>query len=90
MDLTQRIIEEHSITTLMITHNLRQALEYGNKTIIMNEGRIVAMLEGEQETKHERAAAARNFMYLSLKSYPKISIFCAFILFSSLPLTMKV
>lgn len=49
MDLTQRIIEEHSITTLMITHNLRQALEYGNKTIIMNEGRIVAMLEGEQK-----------------------------------------
>lgn len=46
MDLTQRIIEEHSITTLMITHNLRQALEYGNKTIIMNEGRIVAMLGG--------------------------------------------
>lgn len=49
MDLTQRIIEKHSITTLMITHNLRQALEYGNKTIIMNEGRIVAMLEGEQK-----------------------------------------
>lgn len=49
MDLTQRIIEEHSITTLMITHNLRQALEYGNKTIIMNEGRIVAILEGEQK-----------------------------------------
>lgn len=49
MDLTRRIIEEHSITTLMITHNLRQALEYGNKTIIMNEGRIVAMLEGEQK-----------------------------------------
>ena len=49
MDLTQRIIEEHSITTLMITHNLRQALEYGTKTIIMNEGRIVAMLEGEQK-----------------------------------------
>lgn len=49
MDLTQRIIEEHSITTLMITHNLRQALEYGNKTIIMNEGKIVAMLEGEQK-----------------------------------------
>lgn len=49
MNLTQRIIEEHSITTLMITHNLRQALEYGNKTIIMNEGKIVAMLEGEQK-----------------------------------------
>lgn len=60
MDLTQRIIEEHSITTLMITHNLRQALEYGNKTIIMNEGRIVAMLEGE----HKRNMSVQQLLEL--------------------------
>ena len=32
----------------MITHNMRQALEYGNKTIILNEGKIVKVLEGEE------------------------------------------
>ena len=48
MDITDKIVKEHHITTLMITHNMRQALEYGNKTIILNEGKIVKVLEGEE------------------------------------------
>ena len=49
MKLTDQIIHETQITTLMITHNLRQALEYGTKTLIMNEGKIVRVLEGEEK-----------------------------------------
>lgn len=49
MKLTDQIIHENQITTLMITHNLRQALEYGTKTLIMNEGKIVRVLEGEEK-----------------------------------------
>lgn len=49
MKLTDQIIHENRITTLMITHNLRQALEYGTKTLIMNEGKIVRVLEGEEK-----------------------------------------
>lgn len=48
MDITDRIVKEHAITTLMITHNMKQALAYGNKTIILNEGKIVKVLEGEE------------------------------------------
>lgn len=48
MDITDKIVKQHRITTLMITHNMRQALEYGNKTIILNEGKIVKVLEGEE------------------------------------------
>lgn len=48
MEITDKIVKEHSITTLMITHNMRQALEYGNKTIILNEGKIVKVLEKEE------------------------------------------
>lgn len=51
MDITEKIVNENQITTLMITHNMKQALEYGNKTIILNEGKIVKVLEGE-ERKH--------------------------------------
>lgn len=47
MKITQDIVEKHHITTLMITHNLQQALKFGNKTIIMNEGKIIQILEGE-------------------------------------------
>lgn len=50
MDITDRIVKEHAITTLMITHNMKQALAYGNKTIILNEGKIVKVLEGEERT----------------------------------------
>lgn len=49
MKHTDQIIHENQITTLMITHNLRQALEYGTKTLIMNEGKIVRVLEGEEK-----------------------------------------
>ena len=48
MDITERMVKEHHITMLMITHNMKQALEYGNKTIILNEGKIVKVLEGEE------------------------------------------
>lgn len=49
MDLTEKIIQEHHITTIMITHNLRQSFEYGNRTIIMNEGHIVAQLDQKEK-----------------------------------------
>ena len=48
MEITERIVKENHITTLMITHNMKQALQYGNKTIILNEGKIVKVLEGEE------------------------------------------
>lgn len=48
MEITNTIVNEHAITTLMITHNMKQALTYGNKTIILNEGKLVKVLEGEE------------------------------------------
>lgn len=51
MNLTEKIIQEHQITTIMITHNLKQSLVYGNKTLIMNEGRIVAWLNEEEKKR---------------------------------------
>ena len=41
MKLTGRIVKEKKLTTLMVTHNLRYALEYGNRLIMMHEGNIV-------------------------------------------------
>lgn len=48
MQITKTIIDQNNITTFMITHNLKQALAYGNKTIIMQEGKIVKILEGKE------------------------------------------
>lgn len=51
LEISSRLIEEHHITTLMITHNMEDALQYGNKTIIMKDGEIIALVEGEQRKK---------------------------------------
>ncbi len=48
LDLTAKIVAENNITCLMITHNIPSALALGNRTIMMNQGRIVMELEGEE------------------------------------------
>ena len=45
MNLTERIVKENRITCLMITHNLKMALATGNRTLIMNKGRIIRELD---------------------------------------------
>ena len=45
--LTKKIVAENGITCLMITHNIPSALELGNRTVMMNNGRIVLELAGE-------------------------------------------
>jgi putative ABC transport system ATP-binding protein len=45
--ITNRLVSENNLTTLMITHNMRDAIEYGNRLIMMHEGRIVVDIAGE-------------------------------------------
>lgn len=52
MQLTERIVREKKITTLMVTHNLRHAVEYGTRTIMMHEGSAIMDVSGaEKEQK---------------------------------------
>ena len=51
LETTQRIVEKDNLTTLMITHNMRDAIAYGNRLIMMYNGRIVVDVSGE-EKKH--------------------------------------
>jgi len=48
LELSDRIAKTHHITTMMITHNMEDALAYGNRTFIMNEGKIIADIKGAQ------------------------------------------
>ena len=47
LNKTKEIIEKNNITSLMITHNIKDALHFGNKTIVMNNGSILKVLEGD-------------------------------------------
>ena len=46
--ITRETVAKDRITTLMVTHNMRQALELGNRTIMMDSGRIVLDVAGEE------------------------------------------
>ena len=48
LSLTKKIVAENHITCLMITHNIPSALSLGNRTIMMNSGKIVLELQGEE------------------------------------------
>ena len=51
MKLTNEIIGQHRLTALMITHSMSQALEHGNRTIMMYHGEIVRDMEGDEREK---------------------------------------
>ncbi len=51
MDLTERVITQNGLTTLMVTHNMEQAIRYGNRLIMMHEGRIILDVLGEEKQR---------------------------------------
>lgn len=48
LKITDEIVREHKITTLMVTHNMQNALDLGNRTLMMDDGGIVYDVEGEE------------------------------------------
>ena len=51
LQATQTIVERDHLTTLMITHNMRDAIAYGNRLIMMYEGRVAVDVSGEEKKK---------------------------------------
>jgi putative ABC transport system ATP-binding protein len=50
LEITKSVVAEHHITTLMVTHNMHQALELGNRTLMMDRGRVVFDVAGEERS----------------------------------------
>lgn len=61
LELTRKIIEKNHTTCLMVTHNMHQALELGNRTLMMDDGRIVLDIEGEERKKMTVAGLLDKF-----------------------------
>ena len=49
MELTDRIVKEKHVTTIMVTHNLRYAVEYGDRLIMMHEGKAILDKSGDEK-----------------------------------------
>lgn len=68
MELTDKVVRQKHITTIMVTHNLRYAVEYGDRLVMMHEGNVV--LDKTAEDKKE--VKVEDIMHL----FNKISIEC--------------
>ena len=51
LDATDRIVTRDALTTIMITHNMRDAIVHGNRLIMMNEGQIILDIRGEEKSR---------------------------------------
>jgi putative ABC transport system ATP-binding protein len=51
MKITEKIVTEKNITTLMVTHNLKDAINYGNRLIMLHKGQIILDLNGKEKSK---------------------------------------
>ena len=51
LEITEKIVNEKKLTTLMITHNMKDAIKHGNRLIMMHEGRIIIDVCGEEKSR---------------------------------------
>ena len=61
LELTKQIVEEHQLTTLMVTHNMHDAIRLGNRLIMMADGRVIFDVSGEEKANLHRADLMRKF-----------------------------
>jgi len=48
LQLTARVVAEYQLTTMMVTHSMRQALDVGDRTVMLHQGRVVLDVSGDQ------------------------------------------
>jgi len=67
MEITDKIVKEKNLTTLMVTHNLRFAIEYGTRLVMMHEGRCVLDIKGEEKKNAEVDDLLKIFNEISIE-----------------------
>ena len=60
-NLTEKLVSEGQLTTLMITHNMQQAVDLGNRLVMMDGGRIIFQAEGDQKKQLTVASLLNEF-----------------------------
>ena len=67
MELTDKIVKEKNLTTVMVTHNLRYAVEYGNRLIMMHQGNAIIDKAGEEKAKMKVDDILETFNRISIE-----------------------
>lgn len=61
LDITDKIVEKSKLTTFMVTHNMRDAIRHGNRLLMLNEGKIILDIKGEEKQKMTVEKLIRRF-----------------------------
>ncbi|MGN0371796.1 MAG: ABC transporter ATP-binding protein [Enterocloster sp.] len=67
MQLTDKVVKEKNLTTIMVTHNLRYAVEYGDRLLMMHQGKAVIDAEGENKTAMRIEDILEKFNAISIE-----------------------
>ena len=67
MELTDKIVREKKLTTIMVTHNLRYAVEYGDRLLMMHQGQAVINAAGEEKEKIRIEDILERFNEISIE-----------------------
>jgi putative ABC transport system ATP-binding protein len=67
MQLTYKIVNEMKLTTIMVTHNLKYAIEYGNRLIMMHEGNAIMDIEGDEKKNISIDTVLSKFNQISIE-----------------------
>ena len=65
LELTEQIVSENKLTTMMITHNMSDAIRHGNRLLMMHAGRIILDISGEEKKKLKKADLLEKFAQLA-------------------------
>lgn len=69
MSLTRKIVQEHKITTLMITHNISSAIATGNRVIMLDNGEVAVDIEGQERQKLTSESLLSKYSQARKKSF---------------------
>jgi putative ABC transport system ATP-binding protein len=69
MDLTTKFIKEYNLTSLMVTHNMQHAIDFGNRLIMMDEGKIILDLSEEEKQSLTVAKLVQKFKNIKKRDY---------------------
>ena len=61
LELSDTIVRENGLTAMMITHNMKDAITHGNRLIMMNEGKIILDIQGEEKRKLTKQQLLEKF-----------------------------
>lgn len=67
MELTDKIVKEKQLTTIMVTHNLRYAVEYGNRLVMMHQGECVIDKKGKEKEQISTEELLKKFNEISIE-----------------------